>query len=269
MMYLTAKSDEDGMMNVTVTFDKKDAKPFSVRTVNETLHRHELEFSLTSPLTKIKPAVPSRPIQMPLKKPTTTTHDDIVPLEYMFEVVVNPITGRGGKSPIMRLSSNYKRTRLLLKKRSNHQISCDTKDWIKGTEAYYIQCIHPLAKGFLCVKERSGFVRQRDQERGERQAPQQPEGPETNGEGTEETVEQGQGTEEPEHPDTAGTGGQEERSSRGTEGQGERGSAARKQCKIEDQYKVCVKPISFAHDTKHKNCMLFRLQPAQLNESDM
>ena len=269
MMYLTAKSDEDGMMNVTVTYDKKDAKPFSVRTVNETLHRHELEFSLTSPLTKIKPAVPSRPIQMPLRKPTTTTHDDIVPLEYMFEVVVNPITGRGGKSPIMRLSSNYKRTRLLLKKRSNHQISCDTKDWIKGTEAYYIQCIHPLAKGFLCVKERSGFVRQRDQERGERQAPQQPEGPETNGEGTGEAVEQGQGTEEPEQPDTAGTGGQEERSSRGTEGQGERGSAARKQCKIEDQYKVCVKPISFAHDTKHKNCMLFRLQPAQLNESDM
>lgn len=156
-MYLTVTPDKS--KSVTVTYDKKDAKPFSVKTVNETLHRHELEFSLTSSLAKIKPAVKRRPSAKPLKKLTATNPDDILPLEYMLEVVVNPITGKGGRSPVMRLSSDYQRTRLLLKKRSNHRISCDTKDWIKGTETYYIQCIHPLAKGFLCVKALRSFAR--------------------------------------------------------------------------------------------------------------
>ena len=52
VIYLTVN---DKTKEVAVTFDKKDAKPFSVKTVNETLHRHELEFSLTSTLGKIKP----------------------------------------------------------------------------------------------------------------------------------------------------------------------------------------------------------------------
>ena len=38
-------------------------------------------------------------------------HDKVVPLEYMLEVVVNPITGRGGSAPKMKLSTNYRRTR--------------------------------------------------------------------------------------------------------------------------------------------------------------
>ncbi|CAI8031789.1 hypothetical protein GBAR_LOCUS18017 [Geodia barretti] len=136
--------------------------------VNETLHRHELEFSLTSSLAKIKPAVKRRPDSRPLTK-LVSTHEDVLPLEYMLEVVTNPVTGKGGKSPRMRLTSDYQRTRLLLKKRSNHKISCDTKDWIKGTEAYYIQCIHPLGKGFLCVKERKVFRKQQQEQQKSRQ----------------------------------------------------------------------------------------------------
>ena len=59
-------------------------------------------------------------------------------LEYMLEVDVNPITGRGSGSPKMKISTKHRRTRLLLKKRSNRKISCDTKDWIKGQEAYFM-----------------------------------------------------------------------------------------------------------------------------------
>ena len=167
-MYLTVTPDKNNVMNITVTFDKKDAKPFSVKMVNETLHRHELEFSLTSSLAKIKPAVKRRPDSRPLTKPVSN-NEDVLPLEYMLEVVINPVTGKGGKSPRMRLTSDYQRTRLLLKKRSNHKISCDTKDWIKGTEAYYIQCIHPLGKGFLCVKERKVFRKQQQEQQKSRQ----------------------------------------------------------------------------------------------------
>ena len=136
---------------------KKNAKPFSVKTVNETLHRHELEFSLTSTLSNIKPPVPRRPSGLlPPPPPPPTTDSDSVPLEHMLEVSVNPITGKGGGAPVMRLTSNYKRTRLLLKKRSNHKISCDTKDWIKGTEPYYIKCIHPLGnRVFVCHENKS------------------------------------------------------------------------------------------------------------------
>ena len=148
VMYLTVN---DKTKEVAVTFDKKDAKPFSVKTGNETLHRHELEFSLTSTLGKIKPRRPSG--LLPPPPPPPTTDSDSVPLEHMLEVSVNPITGKGGGAPVMRLTSNYKRTRLLLKKRSNHKISCDTKDWIKGTEAYYIKCIHPLGNVFFVCHE--------------------------------------------------------------------------------------------------------------------
>ena len=169
MMYLTVTPDKRGVMNVTITYDKKDAKPFSVKTVNETQNRHELEFSLTSTLARIKPPVPLRR-DMRLSAKPITTHEEVMPLEYMFEVVINPLTGKGGKSPRMRLSSDYQRTRLLLKKRSNNKISCDSKDWIKGTEAYYIQCIHALGKGFLCIKERKCFIRERNrQQQQERQ----------------------------------------------------------------------------------------------------
>ena len=178
--YLISCGDDDEVMylavdrptkEIFVTPNKERAEAFSVKTVNETRHHHELEFSLTSSLSKCKSkkgriradSIGTRHMDVEVEPPDKDTHqprdDGIVPLEYMLEVVVNAVTGRGGSAPRMRLSTNYKRTRLLLKKRSDRRISCDTKDWIKGSEAYYIQCLHPLMKGFLCVKERNRYRR--------------------------------------------------------------------------------------------------------------
>ena len=147
-MYLTASPKT---REITITFDKTKADAFNVKTVNETRNHHELEFSLTSSLSQSK------------KKGegvNQSQNDTTVPLEYTMEVARNAITGRGSKAPQMRLSTNHRRTRMLLKKRSDRRISCDTKDWIKGTEAYYIQCIHPLANTFLCIKEKNSFRKQ-------------------------------------------------------------------------------------------------------------
>ena len=83
----------------------------------------------------------------------------IVPLDYILDIPVNPLTGNEFQTnkPRMRLNSDYQRTRLLLKKRTDNRISCDTKEWIKGREAYYIQCIRRMHSGFLCVKMRKSY----------------------------------------------------------------------------------------------------------------
>ena len=66
--------------------------------------------------------------------------------------------------PKMRLNSDYERTRLLLKKRTDYRISCDTKEWIKGREAFYIQCIRQMHSGFLCVKMRNSYKKTKTQQ---------------------------------------------------------------------------------------------------------
>ena len=57
----------------------------------------------------------------------------------------------------MRLATNYMHTRLLLKNTSDRRNSGDTKDWVKGMEPYYIQCVHSFRKGFLCIKQRESY----------------------------------------------------------------------------------------------------------------
>ena len=144
VMFLTVN---DKTKEVAVTFDKKDAKHFSVKTVNETLHRHELEFSLTSTLGKIKPPVPRRPSGLlPPPPPPPTTDRDLVPLEtcLRFHSTLSLV-----RVEVRQLCVELQTDEDLLKKRSNHKISCDTKDWIKVNKAYYIKCIHPLGF-FLC-----------------------------------------------------------------------------------------------------------------------
>ena len=229
-MYLTVDGSQDNA--ITVTDNKANAITFTVKTVNEKLHRHELEFSLTSPLTKYQKeadaggqgaggsqqaaaaggqgAGGSQQSAAAGGQGTGGGLDEpaIVPLEYMLEVSVNPITGRGGNAPRMGLSTNYRRTRLLLKKRNDRRISCDTKDWIKGTEAYYIQCIHPVMKGFLCVKRRNNYDRE-------------------------------------------------------TRGGGGGGRGLTEEAKTEEKYKVCVKGSASAKRDYSKFLMLFRLLPAQ------
>ena len=129
------------------------ADAFTVKTVSETKHNHELEFSLTSSLSKPKKIVGNR------------GDDAIVPLDYILDIPVNPLTGNGFQTnkPRMRLNSDYQRTRLLLKKRTDNRISCDTKEWIKGREAYYIQCIRRMHSGFLCVKMRKSYNKTKTQ----------------------------------------------------------------------------------------------------------
>ena len=39
---------------ITVTYDPSEAEAFGVMTVSETLHHHELEFALTSPISCCK-----------------------------------------------------------------------------------------------------------------------------------------------------------------------------------------------------------------------
>ena len=177
-MYLTARPETK---RITITFDRNEADAFSVKTVNESSQHHELEFSLTSSLTKckerrrrkmsIQSVGPASPLEESPKHLHSTTEaagsdkenqpvsDGILPLDYILETVVNPLTGNGSKAPQLRLNADYRHTRLLLKKRSDHRISCDTKEWIKGREAYYIQCLHPIRSGFLCIKERKSYHR--------------------------------------------------------------------------------------------------------------
>ena len=171
-MYITTDSKTK---QLTVTYNKEEADAFTVKILNESSSHHELEFALTSTLTKCK--------QRQINSSTEThspSHSDIfevstsgddagehpgsqqvvLPLEYFLETVVNPLPGKGSEPPRMRMSADYRQTRLLLKKRSDHRISCDTKEWIKGREAYYIQCIRKMYSGYLCVKERNSYHRQ-------------------------------------------------------------------------------------------------------------
>ena len=144
-----------------VTHDKNMADAFTVMTVSETKHHHELEFSLTSSLSKSrKKALYREGVNLPtIEDPSQSGDDAIAPLDYILEIPVNPLTGNGFQTnkPRMRLNSDYQRTRLLLKKRTDNRISCDTKEWIKGREAYYIQCIRRMHSGFLCVKMRKSY----------------------------------------------------------------------------------------------------------------
>ena len=123
-----------------------------MRVVNEAVRHHELEFSLTSTLSKHK-------VQAARGENVQSGMD---PLEYTLEVT--PLIGHGSTTPRMKLSTHYRRTRLLLKNRSNHRISCDPKDWIEKGEACLIQCVHPVVNRYLCVKERKSYRRMQSQQ---------------------------------------------------------------------------------------------------------
>ena len=123
-----------------------------MRVVNEAVRHHELEFSLTSTLSKHK-------VQAARGENVQSGMD---PLEYTLEVT--PLIGHGSTTPRMKLSTHYRRIRLLLKNRSNHRISCDPKDWIEKGEACLIQCVHPVVNRYLCVKERKSYHRMQSQQ---------------------------------------------------------------------------------------------------------
>ena len=129
------------------TFNRDEAVEFSVKILNESSSHHELEFALTSTMTK-------RSTTKPYKDVASSKGCTLLPLEYYMETRINPLTGKGSRPPRMWINPHYKNTRMILKKRTNHQISCDVKEWIKGRDAYYIRCIHHCNSGYLCVKKR-------------------------------------------------------------------------------------------------------------------
>ena len=131
--------------NIVLTSTKGEATEFTISTVNESVHCHKLvnEFCLTSSL-----------------------GNQHLTLEYKINVGVSSLICRRcscpccrrSSDPIMKPKLNYQQTRLLLKRRSDYRIPCSTNEWIKGSEACYIQCFHPQVTQFLCVKDETKKV---------------------------------------------------------------------------------------------------------------
>lgn len=158
------KVEENKLLGATT--DILEAEEFMVKVLNESPSQHEFEFSLTSVLTTLKqnPKTQQEGITAPEHDPTNPKHvsirveenDDkkkILPLEWYLETNVSVLTGTECEPLKMRMNSNFKQTRMLLKKRNDHQVACDTKQWRKGREAYYISCIHLFRNGYLCVEK--------------------------------------------------------------------------------------------------------------------
>lgn len=184
-MYITVDKNDKSLV---VTFNEEDAEVFSLKALGDDTAQDKFEFSLTSPLHKYRDQQVSKIKALAAQQPTddngrtaqlagtsqqldasqassslTPTKENTaedkgktqLPLEYYLETVVSPLLGKDSTTPRMRLNSSSKNIRMLLKKRVNHRIACDTKQWRKGREAYFIQCIHPFRSGFLCVKKKS------------------------------------------------------------------------------------------------------------------
>lgn len=148
------------------TTDIQEAEEFMVKVLNESPSRHEFEFSITSVLTTLKnPKAQQQEMTTPEHDPTSSVLskrasveevDDkkkILPLEWYLETSVSIWTGTECEPLKMSMNSNFKQTRMLLKKRNDHQIACDTKQWRKGREAYYLSCLHTFRNGYLCVEK--------------------------------------------------------------------------------------------------------------------
>ena len=145
ILYLKVEREPTtGRLHLAVTTDEDEAELFNVKVLDDSPSRHQFEFSITSQLTKLRPQISEG------KNPPRT---GLMAWEYYLETMVNPLTGRGSEPPRMRINTSSQRTRLLLKKRTDHTISSDTRQWRKGRKAYYISCIHWLRNGYLCVKE--------------------------------------------------------------------------------------------------------------------
>ena len=93
-------------------------------------------------------------MECPLGASRQTKKEDTNPQEMYLETDVNPLTGNGSNAPRMDSSPNFRKTRLLLKKRINHRVAGDTQQWRKGRDPFYISCIHRMSNGYLCVKKR-------------------------------------------------------------------------------------------------------------------
>ena len=141
-LYLKALQDEE----ITITLNKEEAVVFSLKVLNEYAARHNFEFSLASTLATYKQESDK------LKTcPLNSAEPEIPAMDMYLETNFSTITGKGNNPPIMRTNANFKKTRLLLKKRIDHRIAIDPKQWKKGREPCYIACIGQWL--FVCDKD--------------------------------------------------------------------------------------------------------------------
>ena len=159
--------DHERSRILTGTDKAEEAEGFMVKVFDDCTPRNHLEFSLTSsfPMYRRKQQqmkLESAPeldqsqasaegTETPLRTGGGNIHSKALPLEYYLETHVS--TRGRGSTLRMRMNSKLKNVRLLLKQRINHRISCNTKQWRREREAYYIQCIHRPRNGYLCIKE--------------------------------------------------------------------------------------------------------------------
>ena len=250
---------------LAVTTDENDAEHFNVKVLNDSPFYHQFEFSITSKLTKMKPQV-----------------HELMEWEYYLETNVNPLTGRGREPPRMRINTNSKYTRLLLKKRINPSISSNTKQWRKGSEAYYISCIRWLHNGYFCVKEshRSQKTAKQDGEVSQKASKQDGEvsqkAVKQDGEVSQKAAKQdGEVSQKAVKQDgevfQKAAKQDDEVSQKAAKQDGEvsqktakqDGEVSQKAAKQDDEvhYKVCIEPSINPHCDEHKVFMLFKLQP--------
>ena len=166
------------------TDSKEEAEEFTVEALNGIFFANELEFTLVSKLAKYKQKMykcrnsmedltraglqvsetDTVPHTLPDLKPlqssaaekassSCTYEPSQPPLDYFLETIISPFTAKSVSPPRMRLNPDVRHTRLLLKKRVDQSIPCNTAKWIKEQDAFYISCIHSFRNGYLCVKK--------------------------------------------------------------------------------------------------------------------
>ena len=146
------------------TEDVNEAEGFMVEVLDDSNPGTHLEFSLTSSFPMYRKKLEEEETNSDDKTSTESSAGGVRskthPLDYYLETHVNSF-GRGSVLR-MQMNSKLKNIRLQLKQRKNPRITCDTKQWRKGREAYYIQCVHWPCNGYLCVKEIGGTDRQKE-----------------------------------------------------------------------------------------------------------
>ena len=137
------------MLTGTVNF--KDAEGFTVKVFDDSASTNRFEFSITSSFPRYRKKKQDE--QNECQDSGAHAFGTLQPLEYYLETTFNSIRKRS--TVHMRKSSRLQNVRLLLKERIEPKMSCHTKQWRKGREAYYIRCTHSPRNGYLCVKEYS------------------------------------------------------------------------------------------------------------------
>ena len=146
--YITVDHANERML--TGTENLKDAEGYTVKVFDDSTSRNRLEFSITSSFPRYRKKKQDEQNEH-FNDPGACAFGTPQPLEYYLETTFNSFRKRS--TVHMRKNSRLKNVRLLLKERIEPKISCDTKQWRKGREAYYIRCIHRPRSGYLCVKE--------------------------------------------------------------------------------------------------------------------